>query len=75
MDELAFELGTMIDAALDGTTDSLIWFIVVCITQYNGFVAKACEELDAHVGRDRIPVPDDKPKLPYITAVVEEIFR
>ncbi|KAJ5785189.1 uncharacterized protein N7503_010401 [Penicillium pulvis] len=90
--ELAFELGTMIDAALDGTTadrkyignsdrtssvttDSLIWFIVACITQDNGFIAKACGELDAHVGRNRLPVPDDKPNLPYITAIVEEVFR
>ncbi|KAJ5671879.1 hypothetical protein N7507_001006 [Penicillium longicatenatum] len=75
LDELAFELGTMIDAALDGTTDSLIWFVVACITQDNGFIAKACAELDAHVGRGRLPVPDDKPNLPYITAIVEEVFR
>ncbi|KAJ5721393.1 uncharacterized protein N7483_009327 [Penicillium malachiteum] len=75
LDELAFELGVMIDAALDGTSDSLIWFIVACITQDNGFIAKAREELDVHVGRDRLPVPDDKPNLPYITAIVEELFR
>lgn len=30
--ELAFELDTLIDAALDGTTGSLIWFVVACIT-------------------------------------------
>lgn len=75
LNELAFELGTMIDAALDGTTDSLIWFVVACITQDQGFVAKAREELDSVVGHDRLPGPDDKPNLPYITAVVEEIFR
>ncbi|KAH8704129.1 putative cytochrome P450 [Talaromyces proteolyticus] len=73
--ELAFELGTMIDAALDGVTDTLIWFVMACITEGRGFVAKAREELDAVVGRDRLPVPDDKPNLPYVTAVVEEIFR
>ena len=75
LDELAFELGTMIDAALDGTTDTLIWFVVTCITQDEGFVAKAREELDMVVGRDRLPVPDDKPNLPYVTAITEEIFR
>lgn len=75
LDELAFELGTMIDAALDGTTDSLIWFVVACITQDQSFVAKAREQLDAVVGRGRLPGPNDKPKLPYITAIVEEIFR
>ncbi|KAJ5464568.1 uncharacterized protein N7458_000254 [Penicillium daleae] len=75
LDELAFELGTMIDAALDGTTDSLIWFVVACITQDQGFIAKARKELDAVVGRDRLPASEDKPNLPYITAIVEEIFR
>lgn len=75
LNELAFELGTMIDAALDGTTDSLIWFVVAWITQDQGFVAKAREELDAVVGHDRLPGPGDKPNLPYITAIVEEIFR
>lgn len=73
--ELAFELGTMIDAALDGTTDSLIWFVVACITQDQNFITKARKQLDAVVGRDRLPGPDDKPNLPYITAIVEEIFR
>ncbi|KAJ5496752.1 hypothetical protein N7463_008739 [Penicillium fimorum] len=72
MNELAFELGTMIDAALDGTTDSLIWFVVACITQDQGFVARARKEIDAVVGHDRLPVLDDKPNLPYITAIVEE---
>jgi cytochrome P450 len=75
LDELAFELGTMIDAALDGTTDSLIWFVVACITQNQAFITKACEQLDNVVGHDRLPVPNDKPNLPYITAIVEEIFR
>lgn len=73
--ELMFELGTIIDAALDGTTDSLIWFIVACVTQDQHFIIKAREELDTVIGHDRLPVPDDKPNLPYITAIVEEIFR
>ncbi|RAL15145.1 cytochrome P450 [Aspergillus homomorphus CBS 101889] len=76
LDELAFELGTMIDAALDGTTDSLVWFVVACITQgHQGFIAKARAELDAVVGRDRLPRPEDKPQLPYITAIVDEVLR
>lgn len=74
-DELAFELGTMIDAALDGTTDTLIWFIVACVTQNKEFITQAREELDRVVGRDRLPNPDDKPSLPYITAITEEMFR
>ncbi|KAJ5109067.1 hypothetical protein N7456_005742 [Penicillium angulare] len=76
-DELVFEIGTIIDAALDGLTDSLIWFVVACITEdeTSGFIAKARQELDAHVGRDRLPTLEDKPNLPYITAIIEEIPR
>ncbi|KAF4971148.1 hypothetical protein F66182_17794, partial [Fusarium sp. NRRL 66182] len=65
----------MIDAALDGSVDSLMWFVVACITQDQTFITKAREQLDAVVCRDRLPVPDDKPNLSYITAIVEEIFR
>ncbi|KAL2801525.1 cytochrome P450 [Aspergillus granulosus] len=80
LDELSFELGTIIDAALDGTVDSLTWFVVAWITQdpdstHGGFVAKAREELDNVVGRERLPGPEDRPNLPYISAMVEEIFR
>ncbi|KAF3925702.1 hypothetical protein AA313_de0203292 [Arthrobotrys entomopaga] len=74
-EELEFEIGTLIDAALDGTTDTLIWFVVACVTQDRGFVAKAREELDSVVGRNRLPTPDDKPNLPYITAIFEEVLR
>ncbi|KAF3927784.1 hypothetical protein ABW20_dc0100678 [Dactylellina cionopaga] len=75
LDELAFEIGTLIDAALDGTTDTLLWFVVACVTQDRGFVAKAQAELDAVVGRDRLPNSDDKLNLPYISAIIEEILR
>jgi cytochrome P450 len=71
--ELAFELGTMIDAALDGTTDTLIWFIVACVNEDRGFLDKARAELDSVIGRDRLPTFEDK--LPYIGAITEELFR
>jgi cytochrome P450 len=73
--ELAIELGTMLDAALDGTVESTIWFLIACITQDKGFVAKAREELDRVVGRDRLPVHDDAANLPFVSAIVEETLR
>ncbi|PYI16946.1 cytochrome P450 [Aspergillus violaceofuscus CBS 115571] len=54
---------------------NLVWFVVACITQNQGFVARARAELDAVVGPDRLPRPDDQPRLPYITAIVEEVLR
>lgn len=78
-DELAFEFGTLVDAALDGTTETLIWFVLACITQ-NGkdgrdFIAEAREELDAVVGRERLPEIEDRAQMPYVSAIVEEILR
>ncbi|KAL3488669.1 cytochrome P450 [Aspergillus germanicus] len=78
MDELAFELGTIIDAALDGTTDSLMWFVVACVTQDpdgTGFLAKAREEINTVVGKARMPSPEDRLKMPYVSAIVEEVLR
>lgn len=37
--------------------------------------AKAQEELDSVVGRDKLPVWEDRPNLPYIRGVVEETLR
>lgn len=73
--ELALEFGTLLDAALDGTTETMIWFVVACITQNRDFIAKARKVLDTVVGRDRLPTFEDKPKLLYISAIVEEIMR
>lgn len=36
---------------------------------------RAQEQLDAVVGRDRLPVVGDKNQLPYISAIVKEVLR
>ena len=36
---------------------------------------RAQEELDSVIGPDRLPTLDDKPSLPYITALVKECLR
>ena len=74
-EDLALEFGTLVDAALDGTTETLSWFVMACITQDRGFVAKARKDLDAVVGRGRLPEFDDMPNLLYISAIVEEVLR
>ncbi|KAI8958464.1 putative cytochrome P450 [Daldinia sp. FL1419] len=75
VDELALELGTIIGAALDGTTETVMWFVVACVTQNRGFIVRAQKDLDIVVGRNRLPNFEDKPKLTYISAIVEEILR
>jgi len=36
---------------------------------------RAQAELDVVVGRDRLPTFDDRPRLPYIEALVKELMR
>lgn len=36
---------------------------------------KAGAEIDAVIGRDRLPTFDDRPNLPYVEGVVQETFR
>jgi hypothetical protein len=38
-------------------------------------VAKAQDEIDRVVGRDRLPCIDDKPNLPYVRSVAAEVLR
>lgn len=75
LQNIAIEFGTMIDAALDGTIETLMWFLVACLTQDTGFTAKAQRELDEVVGRDRLPSFEDRSKLVYVSAIVEEVMR
>lgn len=51
-------------------------FIRAVLTQsQHGFVAKAQQDLDQAVGRNCLPTYEDRDKLPYIEAIVEELLR
>jgi cytochrome P450 len=45
------------------------------MTLYPEVQAKAQAELDAVVGRDRLPTFADRERLPYIDAVLKEMLR
>jgi Cytochrome P450 len=51
----------------------MTFFLAVAL--YPDVIQKAHEELDKVVGRDRLPQISDKPSLPYIHALVKEVFR
>ncbi|KAK8060686.1 hypothetical protein PG996_010616 [Apiospora saccharicola] len=77
-EELAFDLGIVADAALDTSTVAMDWLVVACITAGkadDGFVAKAQADLDRVVGRGRLPTFEDRARLPYIDAIVNEVLR
>ncbi|KAB5551056.1 cytochrome P450 [Coniochaeta sp. 2T2.1] len=75
VEELAFDLGILSDAALDTSTMALDWFIVAWITCGSRWVGKAQKLLDEVIGRDRLPTFEDRPKLAYIDAIANEVLR
>ncbi|KAF7372798.1 Steroid 17-alpha-hydroxylase/17,20 lyase [Mycena sanguinolenta] len=51
------------------TTDSIRTFILACIL-YPEWIPRAQREIDAIVGEDRLPSFKDRPRLPYVEAIV-----
>ena len=75
-EELALDIGIMADAALDASSETMMWFVVAYITEgHRGWVSEAQRDLDKVVGRTRLPNFEDRPALPYIGAIVEELLR
>ena len=61
-----------------GGTDaisSMMAFFVLAMLAYPETQARAYAELDAVVGRTRLPTFADGPNLPYIRAIVKELLR
>ncbi|KAJ6562200.1 cytochrome P450 [Mycena capillaripes] len=54
------------------TSGSAIASFFLALSTYPSVQQKANEELDRVVGRDRLPTFEDRPKLPYIQAIVTE---
>lgn len=70
--ELAFDLGMLADAGLDTSTVALDWFTIAWITSGSrGWVKKAQQLLDEVVGKHRLPIFEDCPRLAYIDAIAE----
>ena len=56
-------------------TVSAIHTFVLAMTLYPEVQKRAQAEIDLVVGNDRFPTFEDRPQLPYIEAIVKEIFR
>ncbi|KAF8908212.1 cytochrome P450 [Gymnopilus junonius] len=61
-------------AGAESTVSTLASFILA-IVLYPEVQAKAQDELDRVVGRDRLPDFSDRPSLPYISAIIKEVLR
>ena len=55
------------------TTASIMQWFSALIPAYPDIQKRAQEELDAVVGRDRLPIVEDEPNLPYCHAIVKEV--
>ncbi|KAN0125466.1 Cytochrome P450 [Lactarius tabidus] len=66
--------GTMYAAGAETTSAVMAWW-TLAILAYPETQAKAQAELDAVVGRTRLPTFADYPHLPYIRAMVKEALR
>ncbi|KAJ3552424.1 hypothetical protein NP233_g12886 [Leucocoprinus birnbaumii] len=61
-------------AAVDATISSIMTFILAML-KYPDIQHKVQQELDSVVGSDRLPDFSDRENLPYLTAVLKEVFR
>ncbi|KIW56956.1 hypothetical protein PV05_05567 [Exophiala xenobiotica] len=72
--EVAYDIGIIYEAGIDTTNIALEVFTLAAVLNPD-FVQTAQEQLDEVVGPDRLPTFEDKPRLPYIDAVVKEVLR
>jgi hypothetical protein len=56
-------------------TVSAMASLFLALVLYPEAQTRAQAELDAVLGRDRLPTLDDRPRLPYIEAVCKELMR
>ncbi|KAI0326111.1 cytochrome P450 [Cubamyces sp. BRFM 1775] len=66
--------GTAFLAATDTTSGTLFAFFCAMVL-HPEVQQRAQAELDAVVGRDRLPEHTDRPSLPYVSALVKEVLR
>lgn len=59
---------------VDNPSNAVEWAMAEMINQPD-ILAKACEELDRVVGKDRLVQESDLPKLNYVNACLRESFR
>ncbi|KAI0264172.1 cytochrome P450 [Gloeopeniophorella convolvens] len=58
----------------DTTVSALTWFFLA-LTLHLNVQTRAQAELNAVIGRERLPTLDDRPRLPYVEAICKEVMR
>lgn len=73
-DFAAYITGTLLEAGTDTTSNTLMWFLCAMLV-FPEVQERAKAELDRVVGVDRMPLPEDEPKLQYIRSCIKESLR
>lgn len=72
--ELAYVIGTLEQAGFEAML-TVLRLLIKAIVLHPHCLEEAQRELDRVVGPDRLPSPDDFPRLPYIKAMINEAMR
>ncbi|KAI9442653.1 cytochrome P450 [Lactarius indigo] len=72
--EMAWLVGSLYAAGAETTANTLYWWTLAMIA-HPELQKRAQAELDAAVGRSRVPTFSDAPNLPYVQAIVKEVLR
>jgi cytochrome P450 len=71
---MAFTLAPSIQGGMETSPRQMLWLFVAAI-QNTAILERAHQVLDSVVGRDRLPVFSDRPRLAYIDAIMHEVMR
>ncbi|QRV81303.1 cytochrome P450 family protein [Ceratobasidium sp. AG-Ba] len=73
-DHIKHIAGTLFPAGSETSVSSFMIFVLAMVL-YPEVQAKAQEEIDHVIGRDRLPKMDDREALPYVNAIIQEVIR
>ena len=73
-DHIMMAISDIFTAGFETTSSALRW-VIAYLVRYPDVQARAYEEIGHVVGRDRLPVLEDRCHLPYLEAVIAECLR
>ncbi|KAI5119697.1 hypothetical protein M0805_003582 [Coniferiporia weirii] len=71
---MKFAAGTMYGAAVE-TSEAVVMTFILMMARNPEIMKRAQAEIDAVVGSEQLPIPEDRPNLPYIECILKELYR
>ena len=57
------------------TTATFLHRFILCISRHPQVQARAQKDIDAIIGQDRMPQMDDLTQLPFVEAIIKEVWN